>query len=104
MKIKVYNIAAKNGLLYHFVLSAITLKGPDFVKEVSDAKEVDIVITINGTEVDFEKVLEQWDAQMDRIVLEKAKELMNEKMDGIIDYLNDFQQELDNKIDEEFRS
>jgi hypothetical protein len=53
------------------------LPTPDYIKTMS---ELEIEIKINGQEVDFVDVIKQIEAQMDRIVLKKTKELIDCKL------------------------
>lgn len=61
-----------------FFLEAITAEDrrrPGFVKELMDKKPYDVVLTINGRDVDFVDVIENWERQIDGMVERKAKRL-----------------------------
>lgn len=49
---------------------------------------VEVKFTVEGHELNFMKVFEEWEKQLDRMVADKARDLINETFPGL-DKLND---------------
>lgn len=60
-----------------------------------NADELEVVVTINGIEVDFIKLIQEMDRQSDRMIREKAKDLLDTKYSAIHESL----EQIKNKID-----
>lgn len=47
------------------------------------------IFQIEGVEVDLEKIMEEWEKQLDRMVAEEAKKLVDTKLGDIFETLDD---------------
>lgn len=83
-------------LLSNIVLNGIT----QAVKEISNSEdyknrgELDIVLTVNGHEIDIENFVERWQKEVEKSVLQHASEIVsnrvNEKLMDFEDMMNQF--------------
>ena len=49
----------------------------------------DLVFKIEGVDIDIREIMEEWDRQLDHMVIEEAKKLVAEKMGDVINKIND---------------
>ena len=61
-------------------------------------KELDIVLTINGHEMDFEDCCNYWQDQVNRMITQRANELLSEKFAEVNDLLYDFEERLKDEV------
>ena len=62
-----------------------------------EAKEIRLVLLANGVPLDAAAVCVEWEKQIDRMVAEKAAELIREKMEGHMNAVSDMMEAV--KID-----
>ena len=94
-------IANNKSLAGHLVLEGLTsvLKDKnisDFVKknETKDGVIAEITFQINGVDLPFLEFCEHWHKQVDRMIKEKAQEIIDEKFSDISDLAYDLQERL----------
>jgi hypothetical protein len=88
--------------LLHIVLCSLTTQ---MTKELVESKakddsdiEAEIVLTLNGHELDLEKFIEHWQSQVHRMIKEEANDILSEKFNDL-DYLfNDLQERIQGEI------
>lgn len=86
MKIDIYEEIKKNTLLSHVVLNGMSdaiIKG--ITSKVPHETEVDIVLTVNGEEIELLPFMQHWQNQVDSMIKEEAKKLVDEKMSSLND-------------------
>lgn len=49
----------------------------------------DMVFKIEGIDIDIRQIMEEWDRQLDHMVIEEAKKLVAEKMNDVIQKVTD---------------
>lgn len=57
---------------------------------------VEVEFKMNGVELDFKNVMKTWEGQVNRMILEKANELISEKFS--LETINDLMLEFENKL------
>ena len=66
------------------------------LKETCEAKredgKFDIVMTVNGVEMDLQHFMDRWQGNVDRLVEEKAKEIIREKFPDLDDSVYELQE------------
>jgi hypothetical protein len=65
--------------------------------------EMDVVLSVDGLELDVEKFVKHWQSQVERMIIDEAKEMQKEKMGEMFieveDLLTDFQGRLEEEVD-----
>jgi len=91
----------RNDCLMHIILSCLT---DEMIKELVESKvkdsgiEAEIILTLNGHELDLEKFMEHWQSQVHRMIKEEANDILSEKFNDL-DYLfNDLQERIQGEI------
>ena len=85
------------------------------IKEVCKAKREDgkteVLMTVNGVEMDVQQFMDRWQDNVDRLVEEKAKELLREKfgdMDDVAEQLamtiSDFEKSIGEVIKKQLKT
>jgi cation transport regulator ChaB len=67
-------------------------------RQKSDDKFMDVILTIDGIEVDLEKFIERWQENVRSMVSEKAQELVDEKFNDVSDTLSDLQDRIGEEV------
>ena len=91
----------REDLLIHIILSCLT---DEMTKELTDKEvkdigiEAEIILTLNGHELDLESFIKHWQSQVHRMIKEEANDILNEKFNDL-DYLfNDLQERIQGEI------
>ena len=84
----------RNDLLEHLFVEAFAATFPKETEnpafqELVEAKEIRLVLLANGVPLDAAAVCVEWEKQIDRMVAEKAAELIREKMEGHMTAVSD---------------
>jgi hypothetical protein len=90
-----------DSLIHHIILNGAKQATIDRLcaKRVKDKDIiVDIVMTLNGDEVDIEKFCEHWQRDVNRQVRKHAEALVNDKFDGKFDDIDEALTELQAKL------
>ncbi len=88
--------------LMHIVLNCLT---DQITKELTKDRikghdiETEIILILNGHELDLEKFMKYWQSEVNRMIKEEAKELINEKFLDINDLFSDLQERLRIEVD-----
>lgn len=96
------HLRSRESLLQHMVLTVIanTLA----LEEVASSPEyntdgtVDMVLTVNGHELDVEKFCQHWQSQVDRMIKEHAAELVEEKFAEISEVFDGIRRSVEEKL------
>lgn len=98
----------RDNLAHYLVLSAITRGGDDAMEAIMNDTNVpwnptslDMVVTINGHELLFSETINALDKQLDRMVAEKAAELLEEKLHDVLNPLTEALSDIEAKIRED---
>lgn len=91
----------RDAFLEHFFISALTSAVKDgnlepFLKEIDwhNKKEIECYMVVEGKKIPIDKVCEEWEAQVDRMIYEKALELLKDKLGFINDVAYDIVKEM----------
>lgn len=93
----------ENELAMHFVCMAIG-KDHHLIGEMSKVNETlnkDIVLTVDGVEVNFENIIKSMEEKYDKEVLHKAKALISNKIMDINTMLEDIEYKTSSILDGE---
>ena len=104
MFIKREEIACESNFLGHFLIDCVAIhnkKNPGFVERVAEKEEVEVTLTIDGEEVDFDETLEFYWSQIERMVKEQAINLVANKFGGVEYALNDLKEGIIRKMKED---
>ena len=72
----------------------------DVAKEMkSDDGHLDVAITVNGREIDIHEFCEHWESQIDRMIREKAQEIVEDKFSDINSIFFDLECRIKNEIE-----
>lgn len=90
----------RNDFIMHIILS--TLKETT-IKELADNRAengiiADLLLTVNGTELDLESFCEHWQSQVRRMIKEKAIELFKDKLGDVENLMYDLGERLKEEI------
>jgi len=102
MKINLTDDLRKDGLISHIVLNSISETTMDALVKVGSVQGVgvicDLILTANGHEIDIQAFVDHWESQVDRIIEEKAQELLSERFREISDLLVDLEERIKPEI------
>jgi len=109
MKIKVEDLC-KNSFLAIAVMHVMTEETPkseDFCKKFNVVpganSDVEVEIKINGVAVDFKHFMDELERQHDRMLQDKAHELLRENgVSKLHDVISDLEKNIERKIEEVF--
>ncbi len=103
---RIYKDKENRDFLMHIVLNCLT---DQITKELTKDRikgrdiEVEIILTLNGHELDLEKFMKYWQSRVNRIIKEEAKELINEKFLDLNDLFSDLQEKLRIEVDKRMK-
>ena len=63
-------------------------------QKIVDADKISLVLFANGVPMDATKATKQWDKQVDRMIAQKAKELVEEKLRNLYESLDSIEQSI----------
>ena len=102
MKINLTDDVRKDGLLSHIILNSISETTMDALVKEGSIQGVgvicDLVLTANGHEIDIQDFVDHWQSQVDRIIEEKAQELLSDRFREISDLLVDLEERIKPEI------
>lgn len=96
MRIQNKDIVRQDNLITSIVLSSLTR---EMSTEAKEKGYVDIVMTINGVEVDIEKYVNRWQETVKERIVEAAKSLLDEKFQVVQELLGDLQKQIEEQVD-----
>jgi hypothetical protein len=102
MKITREEIVDQNNLLGQIVLNSFINLNKKVQDEVVRSGEAEILLTLNGEELDIASFINEWQSQIDRIVNDTAVEILNEKIGDLNNTIYEFSEMLQTKIKEEY--
>ncbi|MCK9429359.1 MAG: hypothetical protein M0R17_05105 [Candidatus Omnitrophica bacterium] len=91
--------------LSHVVMHSLayTICGKDWTEVITPAKEeYNVQLLVDGVELDITKVIEQWENNINKYILEKTKELIKEKFQDKISKIEESLNEVENIINTSF--
>lgn len=97
MIIQMKDILDQHNLTGHLILSSLC-SFQDIIEIIKEKKSADIRITVEGKEIDFESFINHWQSQVDRVIKEKAIELLDEKVSPVFEKIEDLKEELSRSI------
>jgi len=72
----------------------------DVIKEKDqDDGHLDVAVTINGREIDIHEFCEYWEKQIDRMIREKAQEIVDHKFSDLSYLFDDLQGRINTEIE-----
>ncbi len=92
---------SREDFLHWFIISAITDSrkiDEIMAQEGFDASNLEVKFFVNGFELPVEETIESINKQLDRMVEEKAIELLNERVCDLDEILEDFKEKFDDGI------
>ena len=102
MKVNMTDEIRQNTLISHIILHKMSeALAESIAKEgqTEDGVVVDVKLTANGKEIDLEHFIQHWQSQVDNIITEKARELVNDKLSDVCGMLYDLEERLKSEID-----
>ncbi len=72
-------------------------KNVDFEKYITKDGSYDLKLTIQGIEIDLEKIIEFWQSQVERMIEDRAKELLENKFLNLQRDLQELQERVINQ-------
>jgi hypothetical protein len=103
MKINLTKEVNEDTLMSHMIVNGIAnndwLIG-QIVKEgtTQDGVVCDIVVTVNGHEIDLNRFVDEWQNQVKRIIRKEAEEIVTEKFNDITWLFSDLDEMIKNEI------
>lgn len=104
MLIKRKEIACGSNFLGHFLLNCVAShneKNPGFVERVAEKEEVEVTLTIDGEEVNFDETLEFYWSQIESMVKKQAVNLVADKFGDVEYVLSDLKEGIIRKMKED---
>lgn len=93
-KVSIKEMIDWKNIVGHCVLNAISYSPElkEATKDIRDAQEVEVVLTINGIEVSLRNFLNRFEEEHDRMLMQQCKELMDQKFSGINNMMHQAEQ------------
>jgi hypothetical protein len=104
MKINPVSHQNNDTLVSHVIINCMaeSLKNSEII-EMSDKirfnNGLEVQLLIEGKEVDLQHFCDHWESQVDRMITEKAKELIENRFGDVNDLMRDLQDRLKTEID-----
>ena len=102
MKINLSKDAMKDGLLSHIILECLSKTVFEMIAKKDTIEKVgvvsDIKLTIDGHNVNLEKFIDLWQNHVNRIIAEKAADLLKEKFVDVQNMLTDLEERVSIEI------
>lgn len=102
MKVPLDRVCNLDDNMGRVVLRALTQTADDFSKVDEQRKRgyLDVVMTIDGSEVDLEKFVAEWDATIRRYHNEALSKLLDERVSSVTEMLHELKERVQRKLDE----
>lgn len=97
MKITTKEIVDENNLLGHIILNSIG-KFPTICDTIAKKGHGELKMTIDDIEINIESFVNHWQSDVDRIIVDKAKELVDDQMRELQDTIYEFSNAVQTKI------
>jgi hypothetical protein len=103
MKINMTEHITDRTLISHIILNCMTDTLMKLVKNtrVDGDLMMDVILSINGHELDLEKFMKHWQSQVNHMIKEEAREMQKEKMGDMFMEVEDLLTDLQGRLDEE---
>jgi len=102
MKINLTDNVKKDGLISHIVLNSISETTMNALVKTGSVQGkgviCDLVLTANGYDIDLQAFVDHWQSQVDRIIEEKAEELLADRFREIQDMLTTLEERIKPEI------
>jgi hypothetical protein len=99
MKITRDSIIDESNLIGHIVIEGVS-NYPDIIEAIVEADEAEVIMTVNGKEIDLEGFIKHWQSQVGEIIRKEARSLINEKFSTISYKMDDISFALDGALEE----
>ena len=100
MIITIKQIIDMDNLVGHIILNAIPASNKTIFNKIQEKGSAEIKVTVEDEEIDFESFVDHWQSQVNRMIKEKAVELMSEKCEPIFDQMSEMQDSIQDLIKE----
>ena len=97
---------SREDFLHWFIISTITDSGKIYEikdQEGFDSTNLEVKFSVNGIDLPVEETFESINRQLDRMIEEKAVELLNNKLYNFNDLVKEFQDNVNDKIKDIFK-
>ncbi len=99
MRINREQIVDKNSLVGYMVLHCLS-KSWEAIDEVGERGHAEVCLTIDGKEVDLQEFVDHWQSQIERMIQEEAKNMVEEKFNKVRDSMFEFTNALEQSLQE----
>ena len=105
MKINFTKEIKQRSLISHIVIASLvnTLNQQDIINDITnktkDDNILDIMLTVNGHELNFESFAKRWQKQVRELITKEAKDLVAEKFMYVSDLVDDLAERIESEID-----
>ena len=102
MKIDIGKEWERNSLISHIVLIGMSEAVAEQVAEEKKETDnlVEVKITVNDKEINIESFLKEWESQVDGMIENEARSIIDKKMSGISDTLDGLNDRFEEKTNE----
>ena len=94
IKITKEEIGDHDNVLGHLVINSL-LKYPEIMTAVTNDGYAEVCMTVNGKEMYLKEFVDFWQGQVNQMIIEEAKTIVQEKMSGVSDLLYDLEERLE---------
>lgn len=104
MKINITDELRKESLLGHVVLHGISIAANDISGELAEegrtenGVELDVVMTVNGREVDIKDFVDHWQSEVSDIIKAEVKKVIDQRFNDVSEMLFDLQERVKPEI------
>jgi len=105
MKINFTEEIKQNSLISNIVIASLvnTLNHTEIMKDITNKSEgdnmLDIILTVNGHELNFESFTEHWQKQVIDLIAKESKDLVEEKFAYVSDLVYELTERIKPEID-----
>jgi len=98
MKITKAEILDQENLMGHIVLHTLA-KYPNIIHEINKHDSAEVIMTVNGTEINIGTFIEYWQLQVGSMIMKEAKKLVQDKLTSVSDLIDNTSDALTEAID-----
>jgi len=81
MKLTRKDIIDQNNIVGHIVLMSAANAIQQIANELETSPDIEVKLMYGDIELDLEGFIQHWESQIDKMILQKAEELIDEKID-----------------------
>ena len=94
MQITADEIVNDRSLIGHIIIDGLA-KSPAVLEAVARDRVAEVILTVNGTEIDLRSFMNYWQSQVDRMIREQAMSLVEDKFGDVHAKMQEFVNALD---------